>query len=79
MTSQRIVPPKILTRIALTCGSAVMISNAAAICSVVADPPTSKKFAGDVHPSITLEAGNAFSAGYSCLDTSSERDMANTV
>src|SRR6202171_3005802 len=45
-TSQRMMPPKILTRIPFTLGSDVMILNAAATFSLVAPPPTSRKFAG---------------------------------
>src|SRR5450631_4456740 len=46
ITSQRMMPPKILTRIPFTIGSEVMILNAAATFSLVAPPPTSRKFAG---------------------------------
>src|SRR4030095_11740244 len=46
ITSQRMMPPKILTRMPLTLGSEVMILNAAATLSWVALPPTSRKFAG---------------------------------
>src|SRR5580693_5357658 len=46
MTSQRMMPPKMLTRMPFTCGSAVMILNAAVTLSLEAPPPTSRKFAG---------------------------------
>src|ERR1700687_4344700 len=46
ITSHFMMPPKILTRIPLTLGSDVMILNAAATFSLVALPPTSRKFAG---------------------------------
>src|SRR5689334_17937537 len=46
MTSHFMMPPKILTRIPFTLGSAVMILKAAATFSTVAPPPTSRKFAG---------------------------------
>src|SRR3979411_2800791 len=45
-TSQRLMLPKRLPRIPFTCGSDVMILNAAATFSLVAPPPTSRKFAG---------------------------------
>src|SRR5580700_1777695 len=47
MTSQRMMPPKMLTRMPFTLGSEVMILNAAATFSLVAPPPTSRKLAGD--------------------------------
>src|SRR5689334_394214 len=46
ITSQRMMPPKMLTRIPFTLGSEVMILNAAATLSLVALPPTSRKLAG---------------------------------
>src|SRR5579863_1214474 len=46
ITSQRMMPPKMLTRMPFTCGSAVMILNAAVTFSLVAPPPTSRKLAG---------------------------------
>src|SRR6267143_1680577 len=46
MTSQRMMPPKMLTRIALSDGLRSMILNASVTFSVVAPPPTSRKFAG---------------------------------
>src|ERR1700737_2356361 len=45
-TSQRMMPPKILAKIPFTLGSDVMILNGAATFSLVAPPPTSRKFAG---------------------------------
>src|SRR5215217_4128014 len=44
ITSQRMMPPKMLTRMPFTRGSPVMILNAAATFSLVALPPTSRKF-----------------------------------
>src|SRR5918995_1738739 len=46
ITSQRMMPPKMLTRMPFTFGSAVMILNAAVTRSLVAEPPTSRKLAG---------------------------------
>src|SRR6056297_606201 len=46
ITSQRMIPPKMLTRMPLTCGSEVMILNASVTFSLVAPPPTSRKLAG---------------------------------
>src|SRR5665213_243091 len=46
MTSHFMMPPKMLTRMPFTLGSEVMILNAAATFSLVALPPTSRKFAG---------------------------------
>src|SRR5579864_8345058 len=46
MTSHFMMPPKILTSMPFTLGSAVMILNAAATFSALAPPPTSRKFAG---------------------------------
>src|SRR5215467_2953409 len=46
MTSQRMMPPKMFTRIPSTLGSERMILNAAETRSLVAPPPTSRKLAG---------------------------------
>src|ERR1700722_8639998 len=46
ITSHFMMPPKMLTKMPFTCGSDVMILNAAATLSLVALPPTSRKFAG---------------------------------
>src|SRR5580658_4878381 len=46
MTSHFMMPPKMFTRMPFTLGSAVMILNAAATFSLLALPPTSRKFAG---------------------------------
>jgi hypothetical protein len=46
MTSQRMMPPKMLTRMPFTFGSAVMILKASVTFSLVAPPPTSRKLAG---------------------------------
>ncbi|ENN89595.1 hypothetical protein RHSP_59733 [Rhizobium freirei PRF 81] len=46
MTSHFMMPPKMLTRMPWTAGSAVMILKAAVTFSLVAPPPTSRKFAG---------------------------------
>src|SRR5690606_25673215 len=43
ITSQRMMPPKILTNMPFTLGSAVMILKAAVTFSLVAPPPTSRK------------------------------------
>jgi hypothetical protein len=47
MASHRTMPPKMLTKMAVTLGSLVMRSKADRIASAVAPPPTSKKFAGE--------------------------------
>src|SRR5580700_349174 len=46
ITSQRMMPPKMLTRIASTLGSERISLNAIVTRSFVAPPPTSRKFAG---------------------------------
>src|SRR6185312_2093573 len=46
ITSHFMMPPKMLTRMPFTFGSEVMILNAAVTFSLVALPPTSRKFAG---------------------------------
>src|SRR4029079_3889533 len=46
MVSQRMMPPKMLTSTPFTCGSDRMILNASVTRSLVAPPPTSRKFAG---------------------------------
>src|SRR5271167_2970684 len=46
MTSQRMIPPKMLTRIPSTLGSLRISLNAVDTRSFVAPPPTSRKFAG---------------------------------
>ena len=46
MMSHFMMPPKMLTRMPFTAGSAVMILKAAVTFSLVAPPPTSRKFAG---------------------------------
>ena len=46
MMSHFMMPPKMLTRMPFTFGSAVMILNAAVTLSLSAPPPTSRKFAG---------------------------------
>src|SRR5215213_867621 len=48
MMSHFMMPPKIFTRMPFTLGSDVMILNAAVTFSVVAEPPTSRKFAGAI-------------------------------
>ena len=45
-SSPRVMPPKMLTRMALTLGSARMIRIAAATLSALAPPPMSRKLAG---------------------------------
>ena len=46
MASQRTMPPKMLTNMAVTLGSEVMRSKACLIAAGVAPPPTSRKLAG---------------------------------
>src|SRR5438132_4482975 len=46
-TSQRKMPPKILTNTALTSGSLIRMRKAFFTCSAEAPPPTSRKFAGE--------------------------------
>src|SRR5713101_3874384 len=46
ITSHFMMPPKMLTRIALRCAMRSMILNASVTFSAVAPPPTSRKFAG---------------------------------
>src|SRR5881397_886264 len=46
MRSPRMIPPKMLMRIAFTFLSLRMIRNAFLTCSALAPPPTSRKFAG---------------------------------
>ena len=46
MTLQSMMPPKMFTRMPFTFGSLRMILNAAVTCSLLAPPPTSRKFAG---------------------------------
>src|SRR5882757_6799810 len=46
MMSHFMMPPKILTKMPFTLGSAVMILNAAVTLALSAPPPTSRKFAG---------------------------------
>ena len=46
MASQRTIPPKILTNIAVTLGSLVIRSKADLMACGVAPPPTSRKLAG---------------------------------
>src|SRR5882672_2125678 len=47
ITSHFMMPPKMLTSIAFRCGMRSMILKASVTFSVVAPPPTSRKFAGD--------------------------------
>ncbi|ABC64795.1 hypothetical protein ELI_13515 [Erythrobacter litoralis HTCC2594] len=47
IVSQRMMPPKMLTRMPSTAGSLRMILKAAVTFSVVAPPPTSRKLAGN--------------------------------
>ena len=44
--SQAVMPPKTLTKTALTCGSPRMMCSPLAITSAEAPPPMSRKFAG---------------------------------
>src|SRR5690606_27502241 len=54
MVSHFMMPPKMLTRIAFTFGFESMILNAAVTFSVVAPPPTSRKFAGEPPKSLIV-------------------------
>ena len=54
MTSHFMIPPKMLTRIPFTWGSAVMILNAAVTFSSEAPPPTSRKLAGNMPLSLMM-------------------------
>ncbi len=54
MVSQRMMPPKMLTRIALTFGLPSMILNASVTFSAEAPPPTSRKFAGEPPKSLIV-------------------------
>ncbi len=54
MMSQRMIPPKMLTRIPFTAGSERMILNAAATFSLEAPPPTSQKLAGSAPFSLMM-------------------------
>ena len=81
MMSHFMMPPKMLTRMPFTFGSEVMILNAAVTFSVVAPPPTSRKFAGampveldDVHRR-HREAG----AVHHAADLAVERDVVEVV
>ena len=46
ISSQRVMPPKMLNRIALTLRSEVITSSASTIASAFEPPPASRKFAG---------------------------------
>src|SRR5437762_2129390 len=52
-SSPRVMPPKMLMRMALTLGSLRMIRNAAATLSALAPPPMSRKLAGSPPASLT--------------------------
>jgi hypothetical protein len=54
MMSQRMMPPKMLTRMPFTAGSAVMILKAAMTFSLEAPPPTSRKLAGSAPYSLMM-------------------------
>jgi hypothetical protein len=54
IVSHFMMPPKMLTRIAFTFGFDSMILNAAVTRSVVAPPPTSRKFAGSPPKSLIV-------------------------
>ena len=45
-SSQRVIPPKMLNRTAVTFSSEVITSSAATIASALEPPPASRKFAG---------------------------------
>ena len=46
ISSQRVIPPKMLKRIALTLASEVITSSASTIASAFEPPPASRKLAG---------------------------------
>ena len=46
ISSQRVIPPKMLKRIAFTLRSEVITSSASTIASAFEPPPASRKFAG---------------------------------
>src|SRR5581483_4055932 len=54
ITSQRMMPPKMLTRMPSTLASDRMILNAVVTRSLVAPPPTSRKFAGEAPYSLMM-------------------------
>src|SRR5262249_27766014 len=54
ITSQRMMPPKMLTRMPSTLGSRRMILKAAVTRSLVAPPPTSRKLAGEAPQSLMM-------------------------
>jgi len=54
MMSQRMMPPKMLTRMPLTALSERMILNASVTASSVAEPPTSRKLAGSPSKSLMV-------------------------
>ena len=53
-TSQRRMPPKMLISTALTLVSDIRMRNAFLICSALAPPPTSRKFAGSPPASLMM-------------------------
>ena len=52
--SQRRMPPKMLISTTRTSGSEERMRKAFSICSALAPPPTSRKFAGDAPASFTM-------------------------
>ena len=54
MMSQRMMPPKILTKMPSTLGSERMILKALITCSLLAPPPTSRKLAGSLPYSLMM-------------------------
>ena len=54
IVSQRMMPPKMLTRMPFTFGLRSMILNASVTFSAVAPPPTSRKFAGSAPNSLIV-------------------------
>ena len=53
-TSQRRIPPKMLMSTALTLASDIRMRKALRICSALAPPPTSRKFAGEPPASLMM-------------------------
>ena len=81
ITSHFMMPPKMLTRMPFTFGSEVMILNAAATFSLVALPPTSRKFAGAIAVELDDVHGRHREAGAvdHAADRAVERDVVEVV
>ena len=81
MMSHFMMPPKMLTKIPFTLGSAGMILNAAVTFSAVAPPPTSRKFAGSPPKCLMMSIVRHRQAGAvdQAADVAVERDVAEVV